>query len=553
MLAAPVAHASQLNYVSDLIDDSQPATSTNHLITFGVPSGIPASGKIIIGFEGDAFAIDPSFGYSDVGLAVSPFSPSSGFVDRSVAATPDATNDGASIDGTTGPITITLSSGAGIAAGSYVQVSLGTNAPGGVYQIVNPTSTASYHIDLNTYQPSNAAIDYGSAMVAILPAIGTDIKGRTTPALLTNGLPSGTIPSNVSGVLISLNTDVLSTCRYSLTASTTYDSMPNTFLQSAAGTFHYTTVTGITEGTTYNFYVRCEDFAGNKNPTDYIISFFAGQPTGTGTGGGTGSGPFAPPSSGGGGGGGGGGAPFPPGPGSPSLVMTGVAPPNTTLAVLQDGKKLTLAPQTDGQGNFSIKIASLPQGTYTFTIEATNSGGNVISSYTTTFTIILGTTNSITGIVLPPSLTLAANTVSPGKPASLSGVAVPSSTISIVTASQGSLQADVTATTTANQSGAWSYTLGTTGFPVDTYQIKARSLVTGLSASNFSSIAYLGVGEAPVPKSKKGDLNGDGKVNLVDFSILLVHWGTSFALADLNGDGVVNLVDFSILLSNWTG
>jgi hypothetical protein len=49
------------------------------------------------------------------------------------------------------------------------------------------------------------------------------------------------------------------------------------------------------------------------------------------------------------------------------------------------------------------------------------------------------------------------------------------------------------------------------------------------------------------------DLNCDGLVNLIDFSILLFHWGTSNPIADINGDGTVDLIDFSIMLFNWTG
>lgn len=55
----------------------------------------------------------------------------------------------------------------------------------------------------------------------------------------------------------------------------------------------------------------------------------------------------------------------------------------------------------------------------------------------------------------------------------------------------------------------------------------------------------------PTPPPKPGDINGDGCVNVVDFSILLSKWGTNDTGADLNLDGTVNVVDFSILLSNW--
>ena len=62
----------------------------------------------------------------------------------------------------------------------------------------------------------------------------------------------------------------------------------------------------------------------------------------------------------------------------------------------------------------------------------------------------------------------------------------------------------------------------------------------------------LGIGEA-VAGGNRSDLNKDGKVNLVDFSILLSFWNTDDAIADINQDGTVNLADFSIMLFNWTG
>lgn len=49
----------------------------------------------------------------------------------------------------------------------------------------------------------------------------------------------------------------------------------------------------------------------------------------------------------------------------------------------------------------------------------------------------------------------------------------------------------------------------------------------------------------------KGDVNGDGKITLVDMSALLSRWGKTGAevgFADLNGDGTVNTFDYSLLL-----
>jgi hypothetical protein len=65
---------------------------------------------------------------------------------------------------------------------------------------------------------------------------------------------------------------------------------------------------------------------------------------------------------------------------------------------------------------------------------------------------------------------------------------------------------------------------------------------------------FVGVdGQATQPS----DLNRDGSVNLIDFSILIFWWqttgGDSNPPADINQNGNVGLEDFSILLFNWTG
>jgi hypothetical protein len=54
------------------------------------------------------------------------------------------------------------------------------------------------------------------------------------------------------------------------------------------------------------------------------------------------------------------------------------------------------------------------------------------------------------------------------------------------------------------------------------------------------------------PSFKKGDLNEDGRVDIIDLGILLLNWGsTSRPAADINQDGRVDVIDFGILLSNW--
>jgi len=73
--------------------------------------------------------------------------------------------------------------------------------------------------------------------------------------------------------------------------------------------------------------------------------------------------------------------------------------------------------------------------------------------------------------------------------------------------------------------------------------------------SNFSTPLLFGIGEAPSGDACGGapDINGDTKINLVDFSIFLLSWQSDDPASDFSCDGIVNLADFSIMLFNWTG
>ncbi len=48
-----------------------------------------------------------------------------------------------------------------------------------------------------------------------------------------------------------------------------------------------------------------------------------------------------------------------------------------------------------------------------------------------------------------------------------------------------------------------------------------------------------------------GDANGDGKVNILDASVVGLKWNGNDACADLNNDGKVNILDASIIGLNW--
>lgn len=110
----------------------------------------------------------------------------------------------------------------------------------------------------------------------VTKSVNVNVQGAnfpyTGPPLLSNGLPSGTLPRGTTPTTLSLNTDRLATCRYSTTAGVSYSSMANTFT-TTGGRIHSTTVAGLSNGFTYNYYVRCQDNHRRGSNDDYIIGF----------------------------------------------------------------------------------------------------------------------------------------------------------------------------------------------------------------------------------------------------------------------------------------
>ena len=67
----------------------------------------------------------------------------------------------------------------------------------------------------------------------------------------------------------------------------------------------------------------------------------------------------------------------------------------------------------------------------------------------------------------------------------------------------------------------------------------------------FGPVIPRDIAEAPCTV----DYNGDGRVDLVDFSILIFWFNKSPVPPDIdcNADGKVDIVDFSIVAYYWTG
>jgi len=92
------------------------------------------------------------------------------------------------------------------------------------------------------------------------------------PPNRSNGAPTGELAAGTTQTTISLTTDVSATCKWSNVAGTAYAAMANTF-STTGGTSHSTLVTGLSDGLTFTYHVRCQETNGDTNLDDFTIQF----------------------------------------------------------------------------------------------------------------------------------------------------------------------------------------------------------------------------------------------------------------------------------------
>jgi hypothetical protein len=137
--------------------------------------------------------------------------------------------------------------------------------------VINHTATGTVYA---TGQPGIAASVFGGPEVRILSFEAGHLSATSdvTPPFRFNGQPAGTLASGTSQAALQLSTDENATCRYSTSAGVAYGSMTGTF-STTGGTTHTTVVTGLANGGSYQYRVRCIDGAANANTDDFSIAF----------------------------------------------------------------------------------------------------------------------------------------------------------------------------------------------------------------------------------------------------------------------------------------
>lgn len=230
------------------------------------------------------------------------------------------------------------------------------------------------------------------------------------------------------------------------------------------------------------------------------------------------------------------------------VVLRGKAYPQSNVKILVDGKEVGSA-RADINADFLFTTTEVTPGTATFSFLAKDKNGVNSLTSSVVFEVLQSAVTTVANIFLPPTISASSDHVEPGALLTLSGQSVPGTTV----VSEIQAPSKIIFNASADTTGAWALQVDTSSLSQGFHAAKAYFQLTDLIKSGFGRSVNFYVGVGPPPGEASADLNGDEKVNLVDFSIFLTDWGTSNIRNDFNLDGIVNLADFSILLFNWTG
>jgi hypothetical protein len=113
-----------------------------------------------------------------------------------------------------------------------------------------------------TYTYTVKAVDGEDNESAIsAPAQATTFAGDTTPPVVSVTGPTGVLAAGTTSASLTVTTNENATCRYAATSGVAYASM--TLMTTTGGTSHSSTISGLSNGNSYTYYVKCRDVALN--------------------------------------------------------------------------------------------------------------------------------------------------------------------------------------------------------------------------------------------------------------------------------------------------
>jgi len=362
---------------------------------------------------------------------------------------------------------------------------------------------------------TNVSLGGADLLDSVINGIYTITSNGSAP-IISNPQPTGVIylPRTLS---LKISTNEAATCRYGFTPGTAYDSMPRSFRASSDGLAHMASLTSGFQLGRNNFYVRCrdKDMTPMTGQSDFLISFdiisdtvapFISNPSPAGT-------FFAPRA-------------------LPLKISTNEAATcryGFTPGTAYDSMPRSFRASSDGLTHTASLTSGFRLGQNTIYARCRDRSG--VNSDLIDFPI------SFTLITAPKLV------------ASLEGLPNPSSVnVTVVISRSGTGAQVATFSDRPDSAGMVSlpdallFSPGSYDFVVSApYYLRKKIVNINLTAGAVVQLPTLGA----------GDLNSDGIVNSLDWSIMKAVWARSSASADVNKDRIVNSADWGYLRKNW--
>lgn len=242
--------------------------------------------------------------------------------------------------------------------------------------------------------------------------------------------------------------------------------------------------------------------------------------------------------------------------GTASVSFSGIAYPQSPVILLKDGQ-IAKTTQSDAEANFQIIIPTILAGNYIFGLYAKDNGGIASSLVIIPVSLNIDKATNISGIFIAPTITTDKSEVKKDEDIFISGQSAPEAKIQIFIKSE---EKELSVDTVADKDGKYNYSFNTSSLDFGEYQVTVVALFDNTS-SNLGRIINFIVGTQTVFKKRMpeypliADFSKDGRVDLIDFSIVIYWLGRPNppAEVDLDGNGQIDLVDFSIMAYWWTG
>lgn len=240
------------------------------------------------------------------------------------------------------------------------------------------------------------------------------------------------------------------------------------------------------------------------------------------------------------------------------LLLSGMAYPLARLTVWRNG--IVGASAIAGlDGKFKINLSDFQAGWINIALYVQDSDGAYALPYSLPIYLTPAAITGVEGIVISPTISVDKLSINQGERLRIFGQAAPETELSISVR----MPDQSIARLSSDSLGRYSYDLQTQGMSLGYYQAWSRvyykNKIGTLSGPRSFRILAAQAVDKPVDKDKncllKADLNGDCKVNLVDFSIL-AYWYKRPKMPealDLQKNGLVDLADLSVLAYYWTG